>query len=76
MGSKLFYKKLNYKERFIRTIWMWIFAIFLVTFVLFLDVPTGPVIVFSIIMAITGVFQLGFNYSKWKEMEKKGSKSQ
>lgn len=65
-GFELVYRRLSYRRKFIRTIWMTPFAA-LVIFILFYFQKSLLVsFVITIIIVITDVMQLSYTYHKWK----------
>ena len=82
-GFELNYWKLSYRRKFIRTIWTTPFAIIVCVAAFYLkagyyDTETSVLskyveidpILLSIIMGIVYVWQLVYNYNKWKKEEK------
>jgi len=68
-GFEVFYWKLSYRRKFIRTLWMipFLVAIIIILFVLQTNITYAVAV--SIILLIIFFVQLIYNYKKWKHEE-------
>ena len=68
-GFEVFYWKLSYRRKFIRTLWMipFLVAIIIIFFVLQTNITYAVAV--SIILLIIFFVQLIYNYKKWKHEE-------
>lgn len=66
-GFELAYYKLSYRRRFIRTLWMIPWAIFVLGLLYWISNSIGSVILVAIIFGVIGYIQAVHNYKKWKE---------
>lgn len=60
------YWKLNYRKKFIRTLWMIPFGIFAIFLAVISGVSVERTVLFTLAIIITLVAQLFYTYHKWK----------
>lgn len=74
-GFQLLYFKLSYRRKFIRSLWIIPFGIILTIFLItnteidFINHLIQKIII-PILFVILTVWQLNYNYTKWKKQEK------
>lgn len=60
------YWKLNYRKKFIRTLWMIPFGGLAVVLMVITDIQIKTLITLSVLIVITVIAQLIYTYIKWK----------
>lgn len=65
--KSLIYWKLNYKGKFIRTLWMIPVTVLVLILFSITDISTQKIMIASLIMLIVLIPQLIYNYLKWKK---------
>lgn len=60
------YWKLNYRAKFIRTLWMIPVTIFLSIQLYVMDMPSNFSVILLVLLIVTLIVQLTYTYSKWK----------
>ncbi|WP_017186673.1 hypothetical protein [Alkalibacillus haloalkaliphilus] len=68
----LVYWKLNYRAKFIRTLWISLFIIPTIIMMMIADISIQMIIMASVLMFVTSVAQLIYTYVKWKDESKCG----
>ncbi len=66
-GFELNYNNLSYRRKFIRTLWMILWAILLLCFMHWAGVALFILLPLSVIFAVVGFIQALHNYKNWKE---------
>ena len=66
-GFELNYNNLSYRRKFIRTLWMILWAILLLCFMRWAGVALFILLPLSVIFAVVGFIQALQNYKNWKE---------
>lgn len=66
-GFELVYYKLSNRRKFIRTLWMFPWAVLAVWLIYARGFPLILVILVGIIIAVTFTMQACYTYRKWKE---------
>ena len=61
------YWTLNYRSKFIRTLWMIPFSIIAIILVIIADFPLQLVIASSLLLIVTLLGQLIYTYVKWQQ---------
>lgn len=61
------YWKLDYKGKFIRTLWTIPFGVLAIILLLITDVSTRITIMLSVLLLIVLIIQLIYTYVKWKK---------
>lgn len=59
--------ELNYKGKFIRTLWMIPIAVIAIILLFITDLPTYIIIMISVLVIIILIMQLIYTYTKWKK---------
>ncbi|MFB5089386.1 hypothetical protein PGC35_19710 [Psychrobacillus sp. PGGUH221] len=60
------YWKMNYRTKFIRTLWMIPVAIFLSFLLFVMDIPSKFSVFLLVLLLVTLIVQLIYTYIKWK----------
>lgn len=64
-GIELFYNKLSYRRRFIRTIWLIPFGIIIGFIITYINIIFS--LFYWLLFIIIGTKQLKYNYTMWKK---------
>ncbi|SCJ02841.1 Uncharacterised protein [uncultured Clostridium sp.] len=69
-GFQLNYWKLSYRRRFVRNLWLLPSFIVLTVFIFWNGDKTFINRIIPIILLVIGIFELIYNYNKWKKCER------